>query len=84
MSITWAELGKFAKEFGLPVVILSACAVVFWSSQQHQMEQREKEHIENREELAKERQFIRGELINTINRNTEAFQELKDEIARQR
>lgn len=75
---------KAAKEFGLPLAILIALSMALWQANQSAISLREQDLQNSREELVREREFIRGELKDLVNRNTEAFRELKEELARQR
>lgn len=71
-----------AKTFGISTVVLCVATWLLWSRLDSQWTSRELEMQSLRSEIVSEREYVRGKFAEVIERNTTAFNELKQELRR--
>jgi len=71
-----------AKTFGIGTVFLCVASWLLWTRLDAQWASRELEMQNLRSDITSEREYIRTKFTEVIERNTEAFKDLKQELSR--
>lgn len=79
---TTNSLIEAAKTFGIGTVFLCVASGLLWTRLDSQWASREGEMQSLRAEIGNEREYIRTKFTEVIERNTEAFNDLKQELSR--
>lgn len=79
---TTNSLVDAAKTFGIGTVFLCVASWLLWTRLDAQWSSREAEMTSLRADITIEREYIRTKFTEVIERNTEAFNDLKQELSR--